>query len=131
MTAPHPQIPPLRVLCVEDNPLIVFHLQQMIEDLGHRFVQAFEAFDEMRDQVDVTQIDCALVDIDLNDGRTGPDAAAWLHERGVPTLFVTGQDQLARGLGEIVVGIVTKPISEDALQAGFEAIVASRRTCRE
>lgn len=128
MTDPHPQIPPLNVLCVEDNPLIVFHLQQMIEDLGHRLVQAFEAFDEMRDQVDVAQIDCALVDIDLNDGRTGPDAAAWLHERGVPTLFVTGQDQIARGLSEIVVGVVTKPISEGALQAGLAAVAAARRS---
>jgi len=118
---------PLRVLCLEDNPLIVFHLQQMIEDMGHQFVRAFESFSDMRDEVQVEQIDCALVDIDLTDGRTGPDAAAWLQDRGVPALFVTGQESLARELSERVMGIVPKPVSFDALRDGLDSIVGLRR----
>lgn len=123
--------PSLRVLCLEDNPLIVFHLQQMIEDLGHHFVRAFESFDEMRTQLNVAEIDCALVDIDLTDGRTGPEAAAWLHERGIPALFVSGQDQLAYELKDAVVGAVSKPVSDDDLRAGLDALAAARQTARD
>lgn len=117
----------LRVLCLEDNPLIVLHLQQMIEDMGHRFVRAFESFEEMRDEVEITTIDCVLIDIDLTDGRTGPQAAAWFRERGVPALFVTGQERLAREHGESVLGIVPKPVSTEVLRAGLDSVAATVR----
>ncbi len=115
----------LRVLCLEDNPLIVFHLQQMIEDLEHEFAGAFESFSDMREQVELARIDCVLIDVDLTDGRTGPNAAAWLHERGVPTLFVTGQDLLAREHRDIVLDVVAKPVSPDALRVGLDKVVAA------
>lgn len=120
----------LRLLCLEDNPLIVFHLQQMIEDMGHSLMWTFESFEEMQGQLDVAQIDCALVDIDLTDGRTGPEAATWLGERGVPVLFVTGQDRLAHELNATVVGVISKPVSDDALRAGLDRLAAAREARR-
>lgn len=125
LTTPTATDTPLKVVCLEDNPLIVFHLQQMIEDLGHHFVRAFESFCDMREQVEVEHIDCVLIDIDLTDGRTGPDAATWLQERGVPALFVTGQDRLACELSDRVMGIVPKPVSFDALRHALDLIAAA------
>lgn len=69
---------PLRIFFVEDNPLIAFHVEAMIEDLGHVFAGAADSFAELAKTVGALEIDGALVDIDLADGRTGPAAAAWL-----------------------------------------------------
>lgn len=116
--------PQLRVLCLEDNPLVVLHLEQMIEDLGHVFVAALESFAEMRDRFDRLLVDCVLVDIDLADGRTGPDAAAWLSERGVPAVFVTGQDTLAREFSDRVIDVVPKPVAAEALRLALSRAAA-------
>lgn len=117
--------PSLRIFCLEDNPLIVFHLEHMIEDLGHVFVGAAESFADLQDGWASLQVDCALVDIDLADGRTGPQAAAWLAERHVPTLFVTGQDDVAAQHPENVLGVVPKPIMPAALRAALDRILAA------
>lgn len=102
---------PMRILYLEDNPLIAFHIEQMIEDLGHVFAGALDSFAELQKRFESLEFDGALVDIDLADGSTGPRAAAWLHERGIPTIFVTGQSQVAAEHGHVSLGIVTKPVS--------------------
>jgi DNA-binding response OmpR family regulator len=107
--------PPLRLYCVEDNPLIVFHLEHLIEDAGHAFVGSAESFSELKSNLEVADIDGALVDIDLADGATGPQVAAWLKARGVPSLFVTGQEDIAARYSDVVRGVIAKPIDP----AGF------------
>lgn len=108
---------PLRVFCLEDNPLIVFHLEQMTDDLGHVFAGALESFADLQTEASIAGIDCALVDIDLADGPTGAAALAWLAERGIPSAFVTGQEAVAAQFADLAVAIVAKPINEDALKA--------------
>lgn len=118
---------PLKILCLEDNPLIVMHLEQMIEDLGHVCICILESFADLKDRRDEATIDCALVDIDLADGRTGPDAAAWLFERGIPTLFVTGQEAIANDHRHVVVDVIAKPVSAEALREALDRIALDRR----
>ncbi|MDI1295414.1 MAG: response regulator [bacterium] len=105
---------------MEDNPLIAFHLEQMIEDLGHVFAGSLESFTELQALGPAIAMDVALVDIDLADGPTGPSAVAWLAARGIPAIFVSGQEAVASQYGHLVVGVVTKPVDErafaDALQ---------------
>jgi len=125
LTAPTAPIASLRVMCLEDNPLIVFHLEQMLEDLGHVFVGSFNSFAELKEQFEDLALDCALIDIDLMDGRTGPDAAAWLFELGVPSLFVTGQESIAREHQTIVVGVVSKPVSPAALGEELNSVASA------
>jgi len=115
---------PLRIFCLEDNPLIVFHLEQMIEDLGHVFAGSSESFAGLRDQFSPGGMDVALVDIDLADGATGPAAAKWLAARGVPSLFVTGQDEMAVQHAAVSIGALSKPVTPIALA---EALVGVGR----
>ena len=68
---------PLRIVYLEDNPLIAFHVEQMIEDLGHIHIATLDSFAALRD-LPVIEADGALIDIDLADGCTGPEAASWL-----------------------------------------------------
>jgi DNA-binding NarL/FixJ family response regulator len=112
MTLPKSSLaPPLRLYCIEDNALIVFHLEQLIEDTGHLFVGSADSFVQLKADLEVDDIDGALVDIDLADGATGPEIVAWLKERGVPSLFVTGQEAIAANYPELARGVIVKPIS--------------------
>ncbi|WP_244622871.1 hypothetical protein [Microvirga brassicacearum] len=79
-----------RVFFLEDIPLLVFHVQALIEDLGHIFAGSLSSFAELKASIDEFEIDAALIDIDLADGPTGPAATAWLLERGIRSVFVTG-----------------------------------------
>lgn len=107
----------LRVFCLEDNPLIVFHLEQMIEDLGHIFAGSLTSFVDLQAHGSKFAMDCALVDVDLADGASGPEAVSWLVDRGIPSAFVTGQVTVAARHSQISTGIVSKPICEEALAA--------------
>lgn len=114
--------PPLRVFCLEDNPLIVFHLEQIIEDLGHIFAGGAESFADLKARWSVLRMDCALVDIDLADGRTGPQAAAWLSTRSIPVIFVTAQDKVAAEHAATVVGVISKPVTPGSISIALDAV---------
>jgi AmiR/NasT family two-component response regulator len=118
---------PLRVFYLEDNPLIVFHVETMIEDLGHIFVGSASSFSELVEVIDELRVDGVLVDIDLADGRTGPDAAAWLHERGIPALFVTGQELIAAEFPSTALALVKKPVLVPDLAEKLELFRSGER----
>jgi DNA-binding response OmpR family regulator len=111
---------PLRIFYLEDNPLIAFHVQALIEDLGHILVGTLSSFSDLKASIAQFEMDGALVDVDLADGRTGPAAAEWLLELGIPSVFVTGQEQLAARYPAISRGILSKPIMIDELAAKLE-----------
>ena len=76
-----------RILIVEDEMLVAYELESVLEELGHEpvgivpDVQAAELyFDEA--------LDLALVDLNLRDGLTGPEIGERLGERGVTILFI-------------------------------------------
>ena len=114
----------MRILCLEDNPLLAFHVEQMIEDAGHTSAGSLASFSELQDTYSALQFDAALVDIDLADGPTGPDAAAWLHRRGIPTLFVTGQSQVAARHADVSLGCIEKPIATADFARKIETLCA-------
>lgn len=111
---------PLRILYLEDNPLIVFHVEQTIEDLGHLFVGSFESFAALKAGYGDLTFDGALVDIDLTDGRTGPLAAEWLHRRGIPSIFLTGQVEVAAEYAHVSLATLVKPIDPTKLAKALE-----------
>ena len=110
----------MRILYLEDNPLLAFHVEQMIEDLGHVSAGSVASFVELQEKFESLQFDAALVDIDLVDGPTGLEAAAWLQRRGIPAIFVTGQTQVAAQHANISLGYIEKPISPSDFAAKVE-----------
>ena len=122
--------PPLRIFYLEDNPLIVFHVEYMLEDLGHVFAGSLGSFAELKVSIDKFEIDCALVDIDLSDDRTGPAAAEWLFQRGIPSIFVTGQEQTAAQLDSVSLGTVAKPLTLPLLAKSLDLFVQFKSSKR-
>jgi DNA-binding LytR/AlgR family response regulator len=117
---------PMRIFYLEDNPLIALHVEQMIEDLGHVFAGTLKSFADLQKQFASLQMDGALVDIDLADGPTGPRAAAWLTERAVPTIFVTGQKQVAAEHRDVSLAVIGKPVSPNELAEKLELFRVSQ-----
>lgn len=81
----------VRVLLVEDETLVAMLLEDMIADIGGIVVgqasRVGRALEVVRDPA--TQIDLALLDVNLGGEEVFPVAAA-LEERGVPFAFSTG-----------------------------------------
>jgi CheY-like chemotaxis protein len=105
--------PELRVLVVEDEPLVAMLAEEMLADLGHRAAIKHGLKDGLAAVVSGA-FDLALLDVNLNGSLSFPiaDAAA---ERGIPVLFVTGfgrehMEQLAG------VSVLQKPYSSTDLQ---------------
>lgn len=118
---------PLRIFYLEDNSLIVFHVETLVEELGHVFAGSLPSFADLKRNISSLAMDAALVDIDLADGRTGPDAAVWLGERGIPSIFVTGQERTAEAKASLVLGTIRKPVDRAALATGLRLFEAARK----
>lgn len=80
----------LRVMIVEDEPLIGAAMEMMIEDLGGQVVGPFMTLrDGMAAAEAEQQIDCALLDCNLGKDVSWPIADK-LGERNIPFAFTSG-----------------------------------------
>lgn len=109
----------VRILILEDDPLIALDLQFIIEDEGHEVVGPCASVAEARGHADVghagPHIDLALLDVDLPDGKSF-DLAARLIRRGIPVSFVSASTraELPAHLGETA--FIAKPYQHAAIR---------------
>lgn len=112
----------LSVLVAEDEFLVAFHWETVLEEQGaevHTAASVEEAMPFAEDG-----IDCALLDVSLLDGDVFP-VADRLHERGVPFVFHSGHaelDELTRRYPGAQA--ITKPASETVLVRTLERVMA-------
>lgn len=114
-----------RILIVEDEALVAMLIEDVVGDLGHDVVAVAGRVDDGVAKAEALEIDCAVLDLNLNGQRTYPVAEA-LRRRGVPFLFVTGYGAagLAPGWeGEVV---VQKPFQPHELAQGLARAWARR-----
>lgn len=120
----------LKILIVEDEPLLASTLKQLVElnprftvtALADDFASALAAVEERRP-------DLALVDLQLANATSGYSVAARLHDLGVACLFTTGK---APGfpLPDLALGCLRKPFDEEHLVralAEAEDVLRGRR----
>ena len=77
----------MRIVILEDDPLIALDLQDIVEGCGHEVVGLCETLADMRHVVRGST-DFALLDIDLPDGKSF-DVATRLCEASIPFAFVS------------------------------------------
>jgi DNA-binding response OmpR family regulator len=112
------------VLIVEDQPLIALGLEDAVQSLGHRTVGIARNTREARALAD--SADMALVDVNLEDGPTGPLIGRELAAADVAVLFMTS-DPMALGDGiPGTLGIIEKPVFDGELTKAIQ-FVADRR----
>lgn len=103
----------MRILIVEDDPLIALDLQIIVEGEGHEVLGPVATLAEARASLN-EGFDFAFLDVDVVDGRTF-EVATRLNERGVPFAFISAsrRSELPRHLDGV--SFIPKPFTESAV----------------
>ncbi len=112
------------VLIVEDQPLIALNLEDAIMELGHR--SAGIATNMYQALMLAEDIDIAFVDVNLEDGPTGPIVGRTLADADVAVLFMTSDPGALRGGVPGALGVMKKPMMDLELVEAIQ-YVADRR----
>lgn len=115
-----------RILVVEDEMLVAIDMEAILQERGYECAGIAPDLDTAAEYFE-TELDLALVDLNLRDGRTGPQIGARLSSRGVPVIFVTANpEQLGPGIAGTI-GVITKPTNENALIEAVEYALSRTR----
>ena len=116
----------MRVLILEDDPLIAMDLQDILEGEGHDVVGAVASVGDARTHV-AAGVDYALLDVDVADGKSF--AIAEEHQvRSIPFAFVSGSHPSE--LPELLqnADFIAKPYDERAI---LRSLDDGCRSCRK
>jgi DNA-binding NarL/FixJ family response regulator len=115
------------VLIVEDEVLIAFHLQALVEQAGHRVTDLVSNPADAVASAAQRRPDFALMDMRLARGSNGLEAARMLYERfGIRSLFVSGNiDSSLRAQTQELrpLGYLGKPFMAGDVLAALELAV--------
>lgn len=108
----------VRILLVEDEPIIAMTAEDMLEEIGCRVVASAGALSEALAAAGQDGFDIALLDINLN-GEDSYPVAARLRAHGRPFIFTTGYGTSGRDAAYENVPLVTKPYQLADLEAAI------------
>ena len=119
--APPEELPPLLILAVDDDDLVLINTVAMLEDLGHQVVQASSgpealAMLEARSEVDLVITDYAMPRM------TGLQLCQRIRETrpGLPVILTTGYAEIPQGQADQLPRIA-KPFTQAELTRGVAA----------
>ena len=109
-----------RILIVEDEPLVAFDNEHLLNDAGYDVVATVDSLAAAREVIESQPLDLVLTDIKLAGEGDGTGVARIARERGVPVLFATAHcTEEARPLG---LGCLAKPYSDKVLKGALDAL---------
>lgn len=112
-----------RLLVVEDEPLVAFDAEHLLEDAGYVVVGTVDRVAAaVRLIGDGSAVDLVLADVNLADG-SGLDVATAARAADVPVMFVTGQ--CPAEARDVAIGCLAKPYAQRDLLAAIEAVDAT------
>lgn len=114
---------PIRILIVEDEPLIAMLLEDFIEDMGSEVAGVADSVGVALDLIGRGGIAAAIVDVNLKDGERSDAVALELAAQGIPFVVSSGSAEgTDRGAfeGRPCVG---KPFTMDVVRVALEAIL--------
>lgn len=116
----------MRVLVVEDEPLLAMLLEDNLAELGYELAGSAATVPQALSLIDQEGVDCALLDFSLGDDATSLPVADRLRSDGKPFYFLTGHLSLdaAPGMpGDAP--MLTKPVSLGQLDEALREMAAS------
>ncbi len=120
-------------LIIEDEPLIVMDLTQILEELGHRVIAVARTRDEAHKAIAKQRPGLVLADIQLADGSSGLDAVNdLLGSFEVPVIFITAYpEKLLTGEKPEPTFLITKPYQPETLRVTIsQALFFDQRSRR-
>lgn len=116
----------LRILIVEDEYLLVGHLEYLAEGAGHEVIGKAASASRARAICETEVPDLALVDLHLRDGFTGLDLAQEMSPTGVMVWFVTANIPECETHRHFALGCVPKPFMDRDVVRALELSVAHK-----
>lgn len=115
---------PLKILIVEDEPLLVMDVEMMVEDSGHEVIGDASSLGEVEGLSLVTEPDLVFVDMQLAKGSNGLDVSALVQRRWPEAfiVYVTANPRMIPddfGGGH---GVIAKPFSRTGFLAAMRYI---------
>jgi CheY-like chemotaxis protein len=105
----------MKILIVEDEPLLAATLKQLVElDPLHEVTAIADDLAGAMEAVEANPPELALVDLQLANGTSGFSVAARLHELGIACLFTTGNAPNFP-VPDLALGCLAKPFETDDL----------------
>ena len=105
-----------RVFLVEDELLVAFDVQDILEEAGCQVEGPFTTVNAALRALEAARPDCAVLDVRLADGEVFPLANA-LQQAGIPIIFHSGHaDESALGSRYPGAAICGKPCSPSHLR---------------
>ena len=109
-----------RIMIVEDEPLVAFDNENMLQDDGYVVVATVASYADAAEVMANEALDLVLTDISLAGEGNGVDVAREAGARSIPVLFVTGNcTEEAKALA---IGCLAKPYTERALLDTLTAV---------
>lgn len=110
-----------RVAIIEDEPLIAFDLENLVESLGHRVVGMARTRAEAVSLARAARPGLVLADVRLADGSSGLDAVNdILQTLGAPVIFITAfPETLLTGRKPEPAFLISKPFRPETVKAAI------------
>ena len=117
-----------RILIVEDEPLVAFDNETMVEGAGYTVVATVDRVREalaalareLAPEATNGGVDLILTDINLRGARSGIDLAVEAKALGIPVLFATASPP--EGGEGLALGVLLKPYNERRLKAALKTV---------
>jgi len=109
-----------KIMILEDETLIALSTQQTLEDLGYEDLDVFYRLDPAIEAAKTTRYDAAVLDVNVDRGRTSLDLARALKADGTAILFASGNTADGDDLREIATVVLGKPYSDEHLGAAMK-----------
>ena len=115
----------MRVLIVEDDPILRIDIADSLADLGHEVIGPFGSVDEALRACETAAPEAAILDFNLGPGRDSREVAAMLRERGVRFAFLTGHGRSHLPAEFAGVPLIEKPYHPSDLERFLQAARAA------
>ena len=106
----------LRVLYLEDEPLISMDTADFLRELGFGDVRAVLKLKAAHAALDQGDFDLAILDINLGRGETSMELGRSLLAAGTPVIFASGNGADSKGLVAEGFRFLEKPFSHNGLK---------------
>jgi len=121
----HRPLSEVRVLVVEDDPLMAMDLEDTLADAGAVVVDLCRTLDEAMARANGDDFAVAVLDFGLGTVTASP-VARRLVRRGVPFILYTGKSSGDPSLAEWACPIVQKPASPRELVSAVRTVLSRR-----
>jgi CheY-like chemotaxis protein len=98
----------LRVLVVEDEPIVAMLVEEYLEDLGCKVVAVATRLNDALKQARTLDLDAGVLDVNLA-GELSYPVAEVLRDRTVPFLFATGYGSAGKPTSMFDAPVLSKP----------------------